>query len=462
MFRKKRNLLGTGAVVLLLLFFPVFGGGAAFASGEDDYGPVPLGRMMIKSIEKYVMFQQNIDKNATYEMGRGYYIDMVFENRWMLTRAVMNGFAGAREGLDALRDERTIKAILLPLARSLKIRGKSDVLLDKARKERANMTVDQVSLDDPALLDSSQYKSHQKYIGILEDLEKGGFFSSGSGTIFNKMKFFGFFLLGVTFMASLAWKAYGMFTGGNYADGASWFKAFFKFMILTMSLQFLGKFMIFGISMSDAIRNIVLNSAFGGSSGMEVIGDLLDARMAMLNTQMTMSFMSVLGASAAKILAVVVGWTAYILAGASICVLIIISDVMMALAAVMGPAVLALSLLPNFDDAFGSWLRGYFTLLFYGPLAAVFLVLMVGILIIGVDTSPAAFIIICVAYIMGATQVPKFANGMTGMVLAGTAGMLAWYPTVLAKAAVGGTAGMAVKGVKSIAGSMFGNTQAGT
>lgn len=397
---------------------------------KERYGPLNMGTLIGRSIEEYIAYQQNEGKNETEVMGRGYMIDEILLHQWIITRSMVHGFTGFQQALDRMRSEEVSKAIMLPTAQAVE-----DTRAVFAGELPKTLKISDVDLNDSFIQNSSIFAAHKRYTDILEEVNKGGFF--GGETIFKKMQFIGAILLVLTSMISLGFLAWKSFTGDEPVGGTEWFKGFFRLMFLFLFIMFIGKITIFGLSMADGIKGYILTASFpAGANGMSVVMDLMDARMDFMSIKMSMSITDFFTSGVSTLLAYGLGWIAYFLASAAIFVLIIAGDVMMALTVILGPIVCALSLLPGYENTLGNWFKGYTTLLFYGPLAAVYVLLLVAIMTIGIDTSPLSLIIISVAYIQGAMQIPHMARNLSGTVMAGLAIGISAMPAKIAASGV--------------------------
>ena len=435
------------SLLLLTVIFPASASAGWEDTYEQDYGVLDMSQFIGKSIEEYIVFQQGGGKQNTEVMGRGYLIDNILMSQWVITRSVIHGFSNFQSALDRMRSDYVTKAILLPLARENErmdadnrafTAGTTGSSIYAGEKE---IKIEDVNLNDERLTGSSIYRAHKNYTDILEEVDKGGFFSGT--TIFRKMQFFGMLLLFTAVMIKLALMAYGLLVDGDPPESVAWFRIFFKMILLMFIIMYSGRMIMFGISMADSVKNVILNGAFAGGNGMDTVMDLMDARMDYASTKMSMDLGTFITESVSTFIAYGLGWVGYFLASGALFVLIIAGDVLMGLSATVFPIVCALTLIPGFENSIGNWIKTYISLLFYGPLAAVYAVLLVGILTIGIDTSPIVFIIISVAFIMGAAQIPEMARGLSGTVLAGMAIGIASLPV----SAISGGVSNVVQGV---------------
>jgi hypothetical protein len=358
---------------------------------------------------------------------------------------VVYGFSNFQSALSRMRSDEVTKAIMLPTAQTFEdadfTKRNAYAVPGSPPQAARTLTINDVDLSDPRIQDSSIYQAHKRYTDILDEVNQGGFFSGD--TIFKKMQFVGVMLLAVSVMVKLALMAYKAFIEQETVLGVAWFRAIFNFLVLMFLIMYAGRIAMFGISLSDDIKNLILGWSFQGTNGISTVMDLMDSRMEFISIKMSFSFVDFLKSAATTFLTYGLGWLGYFLASGAIFVLIIAGDVMMGLTVILAPVVCALSLIPGYENSIGGWLKNYISLLFYGPLAAVYVILLVGIMSIGMDTSPVAFIIITIAYVMGAVQIPNMARNLSGTVLAGVALSISAMPVNLAaKGVSGGLRGM--------------------
>lgn len=435
-----------------------------YAEGKSGFKekymtPLDLSEKAQKQIERYEQVQQEIlDKVKDGYMPslqdsmskRGYLLDSIVANRWVITRGVVWGF----EGISNLRQ-------IIASPANLDAIGFSETMTKlqerKSHEVNSNRIIN-ISEEDIERCQKNTRKDveerYKTYIQSLENLEKTGFFGHGAGakSIYDKSLFVGIILLTLTTMARMGWMAYThMIKGESNTNPMIWAQIFIKFMFLLLLLMFMKKIIFGGIAFSDLIRDFIAAGASpSGGSAFEIISDLLHARLAMTGTTSSLSLIDLIKNGVGHFFGVFFAYVGYALASVILYVILILSDVLMSLSCITAPIVIALSMAPTFENALSDWVKGYVTLLFYGPLAAVYAILLIVIMMIGLDSSTLAFILISIVYIMGATQIPHMAKSLSGTVLAGTAIALATAPMKLAqgagRAAAGGIKGFVVAG----------------
>lgn len=417
---------------------------AAEAAEENIYtAPVDtkdvLKEKMNEDVENAV--KQAVDQKPVAD--RGYLLEGVMSNTWLVTRSVVNGFGDIQETISYLGSEEVQRTVLISdiltqksFAGEMLQGGRKDAEEERAKQlERAKTE----PITEGMKKNSPRLQAQMKFVENLSKLDSVGFFGGGgANSMMKKCMFIGYFILGIALMARLASIGFDSIVKDPQPPLA-WFRVFFKYMILLLAIMFLRNLAMFGISMSDAVRNAVVNTAFGDvSQAGDVVGKLLRAKVDLLRISPEVSLWEVMKSGVSELLAQFFGWLGYFLAAAILFVINLLADIMMSMTLAIGPLIIAMSLLPTFDDTLGHWFKGYVTLLFYGPLSAVFSVLLVAMLVIGLDSSPVAFIIVCIAFIAGAANVPDMAKNLSGAVLAGLAVGLASLPMRFAGGALTG------------------------
>lgn len=141
---------------------------------------------------------------------------------------------------------------------------------------------------------------------------------------------------------------------------------------------------------------------------------------------------------------VVFGNLARWLANVVLMVLIVLADVLMALTIALGPLVIALSLIPQFENFLQNWIKGYITFLFYQPLASCFQILSMVMLIVTLDGGITPFLLLCACYVGACLKIPNIADGLSTSAVIGTASMLAFAPALLVMKSSASVVGMPV------------------
>lgn len=144
------------------------------------------------------------------------------------------------------------------------------------------------------------------------------------------------------------------------------------------------------------------------------------------------------------------------LANAILTVLIVLADVMMAITLALGPLVIALSFIPQFENFLQQWIKGYVTFLFYQPLASIFQILNIVMMAVTLDSGFTPYLILCFCFIGACLKIPNIADGLSTSAVMSVASMMAIAPGkfTLQQTAAGAGQGIssAARGINALIG----------
>lgn len=353
-----------------------------------------------------------LDKNS---------LNYLMDNRWMMTRMVLHGIvpSGFDGAVVEMRNQTKIMAEINSLADSKLNAGGGNSGLGIGSDLTGIEEYNNKRVEDYAETVSQVYNE-------LKDLPG---FGSGN-TIFDRTQSIGYLVLLIGIMARIVFAAYKVLTHQE-VKAYETITVLVKAMVLLLVIANLRGMIVGGLDMSDAAASAISG---GDPSGiMTAAQEMLTIRsnIAAISDGNSGAFLSIPSVRD------IVGFLAYRIAAAVIYVLLILGDVMMAITSAVGPIVIGISTIPAFERYMGQWIRSFITFMFYGPLAVVYCILLVGIMAVGIDSSFLTFIVICIAYIIGATKVPSMSENMSGAALAGMAMGMAAMPALAAKAGLG-------------------------
>ncbi len=214
----------------------------------------------------------------------------------------------------------------------------------------------------------------------------------------------------VIFVVNIVWVAYKTLIAGEEGDMVT---TIFKSIFVFLSVHFLRSFMVIGMSVSTAVGNAMLGNtdvAHAVSDISDIVGmkqSLASVSSGLLGNMIAQAFIHICGT----------------VAQAVVYVMFILSDVMVAISAVIGPWMLVLSMLPFCNEWISHWIKSFITFLFYRPLACLLCVVLYIIGLTGMDTGLVELMITCIVFIMAAVKVPSMAENMGGAAAAVGAGM---------------------------------------
>lgn len=267
---------------------------------------------------------------------------------------------------------------------------------------------------------------------------------SEAGSLYDRMNVIGFSLLGLAFIAQLAWSAF-LHAKGDFQGNLG--STVIKYVTIIFVLIAVPHIVLFGISIADSIKDLILNPS-GSGNGTD------QYRALQLALEMRTAASGVANSSWSVTAALTNGLTYAIsvLAQAVIYILLILGDVMLAISILAGPLVIPLSLLPSFGDYLSKWFKGIVTFLMYPIAAAMYSVLLSALVMSSLDVSTLTILIISICYLMGALKIPNIAEQMNGAVMASVAAGIAAAPMKAAGAGLGTAGSLAGAGLSKIAG----------
>jgi len=122
------------------------------------------------------------------------------------------------------------------------------------------------------------------------------------------------------------------------------------------------------------------------------------------------------------------------------------------LSIIMAPVALLVALIPGQEKFVASWVRGYLTLLFWPPLAAIYSILAVIIMVVSIDTSTFVYVGVSIAYIIGASKIPNISEGLSTAAVATVAITVATMPSKALMGSVRSAINRVDRGISNLAG----------
>lgn len=458
MVRRNYKLLLICAVAYL--FFCMTGQNVVYAADDEDYGPIDAYALvkenilkMDKTIKDKITEQENADDTGF--MGRA-----ISANKWIVTRALVQGMDNVEQAIALINGDSTLlKDLLLSYLYAIEYFEKDK---PEAKELVENMTPEEVEakLREYGLYvgEDGTYQSSSG-INIDNDYQSSiGFIPSKASNflqfrnlliesraflvdkpIYDRMKVAAVYLLFLFMVIRLGFCMYRIVVGNDGRGMHDLFSVVTKTGLIFILLFQLKNVIFGGIQMSDALRDMI--------SGHEDIGALvlqmLKAKIELLGISTNTGFIGIIKSGMSVAITTIFSLLCYYIAGSTLYILMLLADIMMGITAIVGPLVFALSLLPSCEGYIGKWVRGYITFLLYSPLATIYAYILLALLAVGLDTSPLIFIVICIAYIMGATRVPNIAESLSGVVLTGMAIGIAMAPVNATKNLASGGLSMA-------------------
>lgn len=407
--------------------------------------------------------------------------EVMSANSWIITRAIVYGVSGMQEARKLLEKEDTLLAMCrgnqgaMSIIKGISEKGEKESReqwLARAEEEiRKNIrksrdafsgstkesgeTNNEVAKKVTSVLKLSQGLAE---IAKFQTMLPGGSANGENSSLFKTIKLFAIWLLFVGATARITWIAWQMFTNQTTTGPSDMATTFIKMTMLLILMQFIDKIAFFGIEMSDMVKDALVTPDENSKKTLfSVIWDLFDAKFAMLSLSHSTSIWDVFQKPAGELVAKVLAWGAFYVAAATMYVLMLLADMTMALTMVTAPFVMCMSLFPTCEKWMTDWVKNYVQLLFWGPLIAVYAIFFLIILSTGYDTSYISFIIVMLAYVLGAGQIPSIARSMGGASLAGAASSISAMPGRF----IMGAGMLGIGGLLGAAGKMAGGSKGG-
>lgn len=425
--------------ILLLLFTFMFSFSSAVSAADSidlsKYGPVDINAHMRKMLDLAASSGtggQNAELETNTRVSKMF--ATLLANDWLITRTVIFGFTGFDQAIATLKNTDALKqeikdkemAAIAAAAGTITdtqmthIRG--DMIFTTENKKKQFMIVD----------------SAEKIAGKLEELSKMPGFSS-SNTIFMRVSYLSFFLLFLTFGIRLANGLFKSLTGRDEREQMSdVLEAVFR-LILFVIYIFMLKWGIMGLLLfSEMLRNVILgisttNTSSDLAQNLHLMSNLKGQMMGM---DPNVSFTDFAVYGAANVMSSITSYICYLVTGAIIFTMVLLGDVMMAITAVTGPLILAVSMIKGFEGWAENFLQSAFTFSLYMPIAGLYMLTMVMIHAIVPNISFIAYLTISYAFFFGAKNIPNLAEGMSGAAFATTATAAVTHMALLGRGSV--------------------------
>lgn len=453
-------------LILMLLVTPSYGEPKTI--GDNTYGPVDILEAVNASIEFEKARQDAPKKDDPSNINvstDGLLFSVISKNKWIITQALLYGVSNLDAAAQRLVSEESIRLLMNT---DRETQEKINEYLN-ANEETKKKLMEQFDKDIKDWIEQVGTEGGPTTVikNLIDQIEKfskkvtmlkgypgfSGDATASNGSLFKRTQWLGIILLVLCYIFRLSWDMYEKnVLGQGDSNMLDFIHTTAKFMFLFLATLYLRELVTKGMDISDTVRQMIENTVVGLDSW-DIMGDLLRVKASIAQIKGSIGIVDWLKEGAGMVIAKGLGYLCYMIAAAVIAVLLILSDIMMAITATVGPLTFAMAMLPKCGKYIASWIKGYITFLIWGPLAALYVLLMIAIMAVGIDTSALTFIVIAIGYLMGAMQIPNMAESMSGAVLTGVATGLAAAPLVGAKMAgkmtIGG-AGAAASAVKKL------------
>lgn len=389
---------------------------AKIIRGKADFGAGANAMVsLVKSQQEQAMDETKKAEIPDY-MGMlvSSFLDGGGGGRWNITRTVLYGAGGLSDAAAALRSNAAliVSAVGLATAGTDELRGSNSQTIGTGNTTRAEVAVNRV----------------MQLAGVLDSLSHFPIFN-GSDAPFEKTQKAALLLLVAIFGIRVAWLAWQLLQGGGEAKAIETVTLLIKFAAMIIFITHIEDIGCWFIDAGDAVRDYL--SEGGVTFGL--IAKMWQAKLALTGLSTDVSLMDALLGGAGNFLASLVVTLMFWVVQTIMFVIEVLADLCMAITLCLGPLAVAVSLAPSMGQFFGEFVRALITYSLYGPLVAIYTMLMIVMVGVGVDTGAAAFVLLAFVYTLGAMKIPEMARSISGAPLGST--------VESATGMIGGTAG---------------------
>lgn len=402
-------------LIILLSFSP-----AIYAADKIDmskYGPVDINAHMQKMlllVPPSGVAGQNAELEANTRVMKMF--STLMANDWLITRTVLFGFTGFDQAITTLRNTDALKEEIKQAELTAVAAGAGTI----ADTQKTHIRGDMIYATENQKKQYLIVQGAEKIADKLEELSKMPGFSS-TNTIFMRVSYIGFFVLFLTFGIRLGSGLFKGLTGRDERTQLSdVLESVFK-LILYIFYIYMLKWGIMGLLLfSEMLRNVILgisttNTSADLAESLHLMSNLKGQMMGM-DPNLTIVDYALYGGS--YVMSAITSYICYVITGAIIFTMVLLGDVMMAITAVTGPLILAVSMIKGFEGWAENWVQSAFTFALYMPIAGLYMLTMAMIHAIIPNISFVAYLTISYAFFFGAKHIPNLAEGMSGAAFA--------------------------------------------
>lgn len=410
-------------MTVFLMLFIIFTAYPSYGANKIDfskYGPVDIHQHVRETLD-LVGTSNAAGTNAELETNTRVMkmFSTLMANNWLITRSVVFGFTGFDQAISLLQNTDALQ-------KEIELRDKTAAA---AASGAINSTQQSHIKEEIGYVSPNQQKQNyilvnsKKIASELSELSKMPGFSS-TNTLFMRVSYMSFFILFLTFSLRLANSLFKGLTGRDEkAQLSEAFEAIFRLILFIIYIYML-KWAIMGLLLfSEMLRNVILGISTVNTSS-ELAQDLhmmsaLKGQLVLMDPNVT--WLSVIQYGTGKIVSSIMSYICYVITGAIIFTMVLLGDVMMAITAITGPMVLAISMIKGFEGWAENFVTSAFQFSLYMPIAGLYMLTMAMIHAIVPNISFIAYLTISYAFFFGATKIPNLSEAMSGAAFASMA-----------------------------------------
>lgn len=410
----KRYIIALIALFILVLPAP---SNAADKIDFSKYGPVDINRHVRETLD-LVGTDTAAGENAELETNTRVMkmFSTLMANNWLITRSVVFGFTGFDQAVGLLQNTDALQ-------KEIELRDKTAAAAASGAISNTQQShiKQEIGYVDPNQRKQNYIIANSKNIASeLSKLSKMPGFSSDN-TLFMRVSYMSFLILFLTFALRLANSLFKGLTGRDEkAQISEAFEAVFRLILFVIYIYML-KWGIMGLLLfSEMLRNVILGISTVNTSSQLAhdlhLMSLLKGQLVQMDPNVTL--LSLMQYGAGRAVSSVMSYICYVITGAIIFTMVLLGDVMMAITAITGPMVLAISMIKGFERWAENFVTSAFQFSLYMPIAGLYMLTMAMIHAIVPNISFIAYLTISYAFFFGAKKIPNLSEALSGAAFA--------------------------------------------
>ena len=281
--------------------------------------------------------------------------------------------------------------------------------------------------------------------------------AAGKETVFTRTRTIAFVILYAAFFLRMFYIIFAKLTGNVGWGGMSPMALVLKMLMLTIAILAVPNIATFGMNVSDSARNYILDHN-------EKNPDFSPAQ----NTILLSNHLAEISRKAATALGgrediqvrtwiteLILQGIAYIcsvLVSAVLGTMLLLGDVMLGIVCVTAPLILAMSIVPSCENWLAQLANSYVGFLLYGPMAALYMMLMVIAAVAYPSATMIIFITLSMIYVKITPRLPDMCEGMSALAISAVVTSMSAMPAHTAKRALKVAGEHSTRGIRRLLG----------
>lgn len=339
-----------------------------------------------------------------------------------------------------------------------------DKTVDKTNKEKVGEVLDPVpnqhmgEQENQALMKLSAAREV-----VWNNLAKRGKgivgFSGAAGkeTVFTRTRTIAFVILYAAFFLRMFYIIFAKLTGNVGWGGMSPMALVLKMLMLTIAILAVPNIATFGMNVSDSARNYILdhnekNPGFSPAQNTILLSNHL--------AEISRKAATALGGREdiqvrtwiTELILQGIAYICSVLVSAVLGTMLLLGDVMLGIVCVTAPLILAMSIVPSCENWLAQLANSYVGFLLYGPMAALYMMLMVIAAVAYPSATMIIFITLSMIYVKITPRLPDMCEGMSALAISAVVASMSAMPAHTAKRALKTAGGHSARGIRRLLG----------